>query len=130
MVWCVDGGDNELVDVVTPLLDCRGRHPGGGGLLSSWCAASNVAPMPATAGGGVVVQVVRWGWLSITTVVASVWPPTHHDRPTLEREVVPLPSLPLASRGMGGGRYGVDVHHGDEAKKPRMTKRNPPYLAC
>jgi hypothetical protein len=21
---CVDGGDNELVDVVTPLLDCRG----------------------------------------------------------------------------------------------------------
>jgi hypothetical protein len=44
--------------------------------------------MPATVGGEVVVPAVRWGWLSSTTVVASVWPPSHHDRPALEQKVV------------------------------------------
>jgi hypothetical protein len=84
--------------------------------------------MPATADGGVVIQVVRWGWLSNTTVVASVWPPTRHDRPALEQEVVspPLPCLPLAPRGMGGGCYGVGVHHGDEAKNQERQKEIPP----
>jgi hypothetical protein len=44
--------------------------------------------MPATAGGEAVVPTVRWGWLSSSTIVASVWPPAHRDRPALEREVV------------------------------------------
>jgi hypothetical protein len=44
--------------------------------------------MPAATGGEAVVPAVRWGWLSSTTVVASVWPPAHRDRPALEREVV------------------------------------------
>jgi hypothetical protein len=69
--------------------------------LSSWCAASNAAPMPATADGGVVIQVVRWGWLSSTTVVASVRPPARHDRPALEREVVSPPSPVSLSRREG-----------------------------
>jgi hypothetical protein len=37
--------------------------------------------MSAAASGEVVVPMVRWGWLYITTVVASVRPPTRHDRP-------------------------------------------------
>jgi hypothetical protein len=44
--------------------------------------------MPTVAGGGAVVPVVRSGWLSSTIVVVSAWPPAHHDRPALEREVV------------------------------------------
>jgi hypothetical protein len=59
-------------------------------LLSSWHAASNAASMPAAVGGEAVVPAVRWGWLSSTTVVASVRPPAHRDRPAMEREVVSL----------------------------------------
>jgi hypothetical protein len=46
--------------------------------------------MPTAADGEAVVPTIRWGWLSSTTVMASVRPPAHHDCPTLEREVVSL----------------------------------------
>jgi hypothetical protein len=52
MVWHIDGSDNELVDVMVHTLV-------GGGLLSSWCGASNASSMPAAVGGGVVIHVVR-----------------------------------------------------------------------
>jgi hypothetical protein len=57
-------------------------------LLSSWHAASNAASRPAAASGEAVVPVVRWGLLSSTTVVASMQPLGHHDRPVLDWEVV------------------------------------------
>jgi hypothetical protein len=44
--------------------------------------------MPTAVGGEAVVPAIRWGWLSSTTVVASVWPATHRDRLALEWEVV------------------------------------------
>jgi hypothetical protein len=44
--------------------------------------------MPTAVGGEAVIPAIRWGWLSSTTVVASVWPPTHRDRLALEWEVV------------------------------------------
>jgi hypothetical protein len=56
--------------------------------LSSWRAASNAASMPAVAGGEVVIPMIHWGWLSSTTIVASVRPPARHDHPALERDVV------------------------------------------
>jgi hypothetical protein len=28
MVWHVDGGDDEIVDIMTPLLGCSGRRSG------------------------------------------------------------------------------------------------------
>jgi hypothetical protein len=34
--------------------------------------------------------VVRLGWLSSTTAVASTWPHARHDRPALEWEVTSL----------------------------------------
>jgi hypothetical protein len=46
--------------------------------------------MPAALGGEATVPTVRWGWLSTMTVVASMRPLAHHDRPTLEQEVVSL----------------------------------------
>jgi hypothetical protein len=40
-------------------------------------------------------------------------------------------NLPLTTSGMGGGRYGVDVHHGDEAKNQERQKNlKPPFLTC
>jgi hypothetical protein len=95
--------------------------------------------MPTTISGGAVVPLVRWGWLSRTTIVASVRPPTHRDRPVLEWEIVSPSvslscsgagnflshSLPLTARGMGGGGNGVDVHRGDEAKNQERRKKCP-----
>jgi hypothetical protein len=59
MVLCVDGSDNELVDVVTPLSTAKGDAPDGGELLTSCRGVSNVASMPAATGGRAVVPVVR-----------------------------------------------------------------------
>jgi hypothetical protein len=56
--------------------------------LSSWRAASNAALRPTIAGGEAVVPVIRWGWLSSMTVVASVWVVDYCDWPALEQEVV------------------------------------------
>jgi hypothetical protein len=44
--------------------------------------------MPAAVGAEAVVPMVRSGWLSSTTIVASVRPPVRHNHPALEREVV------------------------------------------
>jgi hypothetical protein len=65
--------------------------------LSNYRAASNAALMPAVVGGGAVVPVVRWGWLSSTIVVASLRPLYRRDRSTLELEEV-SPSISLSRR--------------------------------
>jgi hypothetical protein len=39
----------------------KGDAPDGGGLLSSWRAASNVASVPATTDGAGTVPATRWG---------------------------------------------------------------------
>jgi hypothetical protein len=39
------------------------------------------------AGGEAAVPAIRWSWLFSITVVASVRPPVHRDRPALDREV-------------------------------------------
>jgi hypothetical protein len=98
--------------------------------LSSWRAASNAASMPAAAGGGVVVPAVRWGWLSSTTVVASVWPPARCDRPALEREVV-SPSVSL-SRREGWEEAATEWMSTMVMKlKTKNVKKNlSPFLAC
>jgi hypothetical protein len=44
--------------------------------------------MPAAVGAEAVVPMVRSGWLSSMTIVASVRPPVRHNHPALEREVV------------------------------------------
>jgi hypothetical protein len=59
-------------------------------LLSSWHATSNVALMPAAVGGEAVVPTVRWGWLSSTTIMASMRPLARRDHLALEREVASL----------------------------------------
>jgi hypothetical protein len=65
--------------------------------LTSYHTPSNAASRPTATNGRAVVPMVHWGWLSRTTVVASMRPPTHCDRPTLEQEVV-SPSVSLSRR--------------------------------
>jgi hypothetical protein len=60
LVRCIDGGNNEQVDVVTPLLYHGGgggdEALDGGGLLSSWRATNSMAPMPTAATGASAVR--------------------------------------------------------------------------
>jgi hypothetical protein len=66
MRWHVDGGDDELIDFVTPLLCCwRGS-------MWQWM---------------VVVPAVRWCCGAAMLATGIVRPPARWDRPALEREV-------------------------------------------
>jgi hypothetical protein len=111
MVRRVDGSDNELVDVVA---HCS--------VAEEDCWAAGV-PL-ATRHRCPLLPVKEWSYqwcVEADSPVRLLWHLRGHPPVVIvllwSEKWSPSQTPSRGKRGMGGGHYGVDVHHGDEALK-------------